>query len=328
MLSPKTFLFLPILLVISCKDQVSQSDPTRSIITPVTEEKCDSSTIYDGISTITEITDATAKIAWTLDPDSIGYTLFSEDNKELTIIQNLSSTVSEYTVSGLTSESNYRFLLRTVNAEGKFDCNENFQDIQTTQKINFISCNEIHTYYKGVKPSGVYEIDPDLTGAKAPFDVYCDMDNNDGGWTRVFNHETSAGLFASNTEATENDILDTTSAKYSILSKVAELKRNGKFEFWIHYPALDGVDGGNIWTQTSNPVTDAISDYVAIRETYNGMYWGGIEKSTSNATLINGSVGSGWWFYAIGSKSYWPSTGTIPGPDRNVGVVQVQLFIK
>jgi hypothetical protein len=58
------------------------------------------------------------------------------------------------------------------------------------------------------------------------------------------------------------------------------------------------------------------------------MYWGGLEKSTSNSTLINGSVGSGWWFYAIGSKNYWPSNGTIPGPDRNVGVDQVQLFIK
>jgi hypothetical protein len=328
MLSPKIFLFLPILLAISCKDQVTQSDPTSSIITPVTEEKCDSSTVYDGISSISEITDTTAKISWSIDTDSIGYTLFKEENKKLTVIKNFTSSVTEHTVTGLISESNYRFLLRSINNQGKFDCNENFKDIQTTEKLIFISCNDINTHYAGVKPSGVYEIDPDLTGANLPFDVYCDMDNNGGGWTRVFNHETSAGVFANNTQATENDLTDTTSTKYSILSKMAELKRNGKFEFWIHYPELDGADGGNIWTQTSNPLTDSIADYISIRETYNGMYWGGLEKSTSNSTLINGSVGSGWWFYAIGSKNYWPSNGTIPGPDRNVGVNQVQLFIK
>jgi hypothetical protein len=154
------------------------------------------------------------------------------------------------------------------------------------------------------------------------------MDNNGGGWTRVFNHDTTAGLFANNSEATEHNITDTSSQKYSILSKIEELKRDDRFEFWLNYPLFDGADGGNIWNQTSNPVTDSISGYVAIRETYNGMYWGGLEKSIAGQTLINGSVGSSWWFYAIGTNRYWPSSGTIPGPMRSQGVEKVQLFIK
>lgn len=34
-------------------------------------------------------------------------------------------------------------------------------------------------------PSGIYAIDPDGTGPVVPFDVYCDMATEDGGWTLV-----------------------------------------------------------------------------------------------------------------------------------------------
>lgn len=317
-------------LLLGCQDRMTDSKASGDdrIINPVTEEKCDSSTLYDGITDITEVTDTTAKVSWALDPNTIGYILFRKHNDKLSIVKRFDGSISHFTVTGLDSQKNYRYLVRTVSANGKFDCNENFKDVLTTEKETFISCQEINTHYQGAKPSGVYEIDPDLSGGNAPVEVYCDMDNNNGGWTRVFRHDTTAGLFANSTQAMEHNIHDPLNAKYSILSKLPEFMKDGKYQFWLFYPEYDGADGGNIWTQTSNPVTDPISGYVSIRETYNGMHWGGLEKSSYSGTLIDGSVGSSWWFYAVGASRYWPSSGTIPGPMRSQGVEQVELYIK
>ena len=43
-------------------------------------------------------------------------------------------------------------------------------------------------------PDGVYTVDPDGDGGNAPFDVYCDMTADDGGWTLVYRNNISSAL--------------------------------------------------------------------------------------------------------------------------------------
>jgi hypothetical protein len=326
----KLFILLSLTCLMSCEDKISdeQADNPLTTINPATEEKCDNSMNYAGIETVVDITDTTSRITWDADADSIGYILFKSVGGELEILKHFAASETSHNLIGLEAETNYKILMRTINANGRLDCNESFQEFSTTEKNTFNSCRDIHDYYLGVKPSGEYEIDTDLSGPNAAINVYCDMDNNDGGWTRVFTHNTVAGLFLNDAEALESNVLDIHQDKYSILSKLDEFKKAGKFEFWIYYPEIDGIDGGNIWTQTSNPTSDSISGYVALRETYNGRNWGGLEKSSYSGTLMDGSVGSGWWFYAIGASRYWPSAGTIPGPLGSTGMIEVQLYVR
>ncbi|EAY07840.1 hypothetical protein TVAG_312390 [Trichomonas vaginalis G3] len=56
----------------------------------------------------------------------------------------------------------------------------------------------------------------------------------------------------------------------------------------------------------------------------------GIALSSSNKTLIDGSINHGYWYFAIGANTYYKVSGTITGPICKVdkGVTSVDLWLQ
>jgi len=119
---------------------------------------------------------------------------------------------------------------------------------------------------------------------------------------------------------------DSSNANYAILDELESYRSdNGRFYFRLLWP------GDSImyeWSQTSNPVTESIRGYAGIRIPYTGQHWGGLEPST--VALMDGSVGSLGWFYAVGSYSEWE--GGIPSyaktdVDVSYPKQEVELYV-
>ena len=321
-------LFIFILIFISCQNSDDTSGGTLfSQGNDTTTSSCSGINDFEGILSNSNLSDAAVTLNWDLHADAQAYAVFQrEDNGDLNLLSSENSLTNSYTVSGLDYSSNYSFLVRALSADGHYDCNENLETIATEDKNTFASCKEINDFYGGAQPSGVYEVDLDMAGALSPMDVYCDMDNNGGGWTLIMNHSVAAGTFDNDTDAAEKNVGLPNEDLYSIIKHLENLRRDGKFEFWLYYSELDGAAGGNIWTQTSNPNTELIANYVMIQEDHTSNYWGGIENSSSGSTFIDGSVGHSNWYYAIGSNANYGGASSIPGPGSNIG--ELKLFLR
>ena len=85
------------------------------------------------------------------------------------------------------------------------EINENFvaiaNELNALRKGTGASCAAIHAQSSGL-PSGVYSIQP--AGSSQPFQVYCDMESNGGGWTRVFYEDSSSNVFFNVNETERN----------------------------------------------------------------------------------------------------------------------------
>lgn len=153
-------------------------------------------------------------------------------------------------------------------------------------------------------------------------------------WARVFYHNNKNGtvLFASDAEALNTYSPD----KQSILYALERFKGDdGKYEFLLQYPEVS-TTLYNRWKQSEMPQNDIIAGgdgsanatgYEAINISWSENYWGGLAKAISNtSTYIDGSVGHGNWFYAIGSKGTYLNG--IPGPSSMSIVSTVELWVR
>ena len=115
---------------------------------------------------------------------------------------------------------------------------------------------------------------------------------------------------------------DPTADQYSILDQLASLPRlpDGKWAFELAWPN-DGLQP-QVWRQSSNPVSESIAGYEAIDVPHTSKKWGGLEPS--DKALMDGSVGSGWWHYAVGA--FRAHGGGLPGPT-NAAMSQVELYV-
>jgi hypothetical protein len=125
---------------------------------------------------------------------------------------------------------------------------------------------------------------------------------DDALWLRVFHHNNLNGtvLWDSLSQVSINGGYDELN-KQTILYALSNYKnKSGKFEFLLEYSNKDGY---NRWIQTSNPVTtsEKVTGYKAVHIDWNQNNWNGLAKSNSGSTLIDGSVGSSNWYYAIGA---------------------------
>ena len=161
-------------------------------------------------------------------------------------------------------------------------------------------------------------------------------------FVKVFNHDTSGGLFHSPQDALSKNPDNPDAKLFSVLNKLEEYRNHERnFHFKVCYPEITGVGGNhcNEWFQSSNPTTEGtITGYQAISIAFfidgNHGNWRGLGWSGETSTLIDntGTQGCCWWG-AIGATIYGkPGVLTIPGPSVNQGnqhyyINRVQLHV-
>ena len=78
---------------------------------------------------------------------------------------------------------------------------------------------------------------------------------------------------------------------------------SGAFTLKLVFPGTDSAP--QTWKQTTNPVTASqggVAGYEPIDVPHTGCYWGGLERG-GGSSLLDGSVNSGNWWYAVGART-------------------------
>jgi hypothetical protein len=115
-------------------DEVAQGDDSSS-----DDSSSGSSISFNGIDSITTVTDSTATISWTHVSGASSYSIFSVSGSTLTFVGVVTAPTATYSLTGLTPSTSATYRVRMMDASGDNDNNTNDVSITTNAAPNIPS---------------------------------------------------------------------------------------------------------------------------------------------------------------------------------------------
>lgn len=114
------------------------SDPAEAV-TPVTDsdsdQQCEANESiinFSGLETISSVTNTTLQLNWSDHTDAQGYAVFDVTDGNLTYLKFVDAPATSASVSGLTADTNYTFMVKSVDSEFKQDANTQQVSVTTS----------------------------------------------------------------------------------------------------------------------------------------------------------------------------------------------------
>jgi hypothetical protein len=146
-------------------------------------------------------------------------------------------------------------------------------------------------------------------------------------WVPVF-RQTLPGLFAPNQYSLNPT--KPSAPMFSVMDSLEGLRTNdSQLQFKMNWPDPTGKEE-QVWKQTSNPYANSqarvsgVTGYEAVSCPQTANAWGGLEANLAGESLLDGSVGSAEWFYAVGYFGLdWGNGVAIPAYGRAAKAVEL-----
>jgi hypothetical protein len=192
-----------------------------------------------------------------------------------------------------------------VGAAPTCSCNDGYQDNDsdgTCEAACAVLANCSDLYRSGFRSDGIYEIDPDGDGGDAPYDAYCLMTVNGGGWTEVLDQDIPARGYLAKAAWANANPTEPNGGLYSILDQLEHFENvDGSYELYMDWPGIAGSYAH--WSQDGNPMdwSDGARGTVnvitlvpaGLRGDSGG--FNGLARSSAAGAFLDIDNGGSWW---------------------------------